>query len=307
MNGALDRRGFLKATVATGVVATNTPLLSLSGGMRSTAAAPHQVETFPWNEATIAELQAAMASGATSAVQLTRDYLERIEAVDWSGPQINSIIEVNPDAVTIAAQLDAERASGQIRGPMHGIPVVLKDCVATDDRMETTAGSYALVGAKVPRDAGVAAKLREAGAILLGKANMSEWNAFRGWPLHGGWSARAGMGLNPYALNHSTGDSSSGSAAAVAANLAAGAVGLETYGSIMMPSSLCGIAGLKPTSGLVSRSGMIPISFTRDVLGPMGRTVADVATMLGAMAGPVRSIRCRCRRRPRAGRLHLVP
>jgi amidase len=161
----------------------------------------------------------------------------------------------------------------------------LKDVIATDDRMQTTAGSLALLGSKVPRDAGVARMLRDAGAILLGKNNMSEWNAFRGWPTLGGWSGRAGMGRNPYALSFSTGDSSSGSAASVAAGLAPGAVGLETYGSIVMPSSLCGVVGLKPTHGLTSRSGTIPISFSRDVLGPIGRTVADVATLLSGLEG----------------------
>ena len=163
---------------------------------------------------------------------------------------------------------------------------MLKDCVATADRMETTAGSLALVGAKVARDAGVAERLRAAGAVLLAKANMSEWNAFRGWPLLGGWSARAGLGRNPYDLTRSTGDSSSGSAAAVAASFAAGAVGLETYGSIVMPSALCGVVGLKPTHGLVSRSGTIGIAHSRDVLGPIARTVADAAALLSGMAGP---------------------
>ena len=199
---------------------------------------------------------------------------------------MNSIIEVNPDAEAIATALDRERADGHVRGPLHGIPIVLKDSIATDDRMETTAGSLALVGSKVPRDAGVVSKLRDAGAVVLGKANMSEWNAFRGFPTHGGWSGRAGMGRNPYALSFSTGDSSSGSAAAVAANFAAGAVGLETYGSIVMPSSLCSVVGLRPTMGLISRSGTIPISATRDTTGPMARTVADLAVLLGAMAGP---------------------
>jgi amidase len=226
-----------------------------------------------------------MESGELSALSLTRNYIERIERLDWAGPRVNSILEINPDAEAIARALDRERREGRIRGPLHGIPIVLKDCIATADRMETTAGSLALVGAKAPRDAGVARMLRDAGAVLLGKANMSEWNAFRGWPLHGGWSARAGMGINPYALQFSTGDSSSGSAAAVAANFATGAVGLETYGSIVMPSSLCGIVGLKPTQGLVTRAGTIPISFTRDSIGPMARTVADVAALLGAMVG----------------------
>jgi amidase len=226
-----------------------------------------------------------MASGETTAVGLVRDHVARIEALDSSGPQVNAIIEVNPDAESIAAALDRERAEGHVRGPLHGIPIVLKDCFATADRMETTAGSLALVGSRYPRDAGVVAFLRQAGAVILGKANMSEWNAYRGWPLHGGWSGRAGIGLNPYALNFSTGDSSSGSAAAVAASFAAGAIGLETYGSIVMPSALCGVVGLKPTTTLVSRSGSIPISFTRDAIGPIGRSVADVAAMLGGMVG----------------------
>jgi amidase len=234
----------------------------------------------------MADLQTAMGAGEATAVSITRDHIDRIERMDWGGPQVNSIIEVNPDAEQIAAQLDLERAGGSLRGPLHGVPVVLKDCIATADRMETTAGSLALVGSKVPRDAGVVTRLREAGAVILGKANMSEFNAFRGWPLHGGWSARAGMGLNPYALNYSTGDSSSGSAAAVAASFTSGAIGLETYGSIVMPSSLCGVVGLFPTRGLISRSGTIPISFSRDATGPIARTVADVAAVLNALVGP---------------------
>jgi amidase len=241
---------------------------------------------FPWREASIADMQLAMETGATTAVELVRDHLDRIERLDWDGPRLNSVIEVNPDAESIAASLDRERAQGHVRGPLHGIPIMLKDCIGTADRMQTTAGSLALVGSTVTRDAGLVTRLRDAGAILLGKNNMSEWNAFRGWPLHGGWSARAGIGLNPYGLGFSTGDSSSGSAAAVAASFTAGAIGLETYGSIVMPASLCGIVGLKPTLGLTSRSGTIPISFSRDVLGPMARTVTDVATILSAVVGP---------------------
>ena len=286
----LDRRSFLKYSAAAGVatgaatlgVACTTP--SATSPKRTAAAGPAH-DSFRWSEATFADLGSAMERGEVTAVTLVRDYIGRIEALDWDGPRVNSIIEVNPDAEAIARHLDRERAEGHVRGPLHGIPIVLKDCIATDDRMETTAGSLALLGSGVPRDAGVAAFLREAGAILLGKANMSEWNAFRGWPLHGGWSGRAGIGLNPYALDFSTGDSSSGSAAATSASFAAGAIGLETYGSIVMPSALCGIVGLKPTSGLSSRSGTIGISFTRDVIGPMGRTVADVATLLGGIVG----------------------
>lgn len=292
MTERLDRRTFLKYSAAAGAAASVTTALGVActspastepGSAASSTAAAN--DAFPWHEATMADLRSAMETGETTALALTRDYLARIEAMDWNGPMLNSVIEVNPDAEAIAEGLDRERAEGRIRGPLHGIPILLKDCIATYDRMQNTAGSLALVGAKAPRDAGVARTLREAGAILLGKANMSEWNAFRGWPLHGGWSARAGMGLNPYALNHSTGDSSSGSAASVSANLAAGAIGLETYGSITMPASLCGIVGLKPTVGLTSRSGTIGISFTRDVIGPMARTVEDVATVLTGMVG----------------------
>jgi amidase len=292
MRGRLDRRTFLKYSAAAGAAASATTLLGACTTAATSSgpdAAPSSTVAadgaFRWHEATIAGMQDAMASGEATALDIVRDHIGRVEALDWAGPMLNSVIELNPDAESIAADLDRERAEGHVRGPLHGIPIMLKDAVATDDRMQTTAGSLALVGAKVPRDAGLVARLRDAGVILLGKNNMSEWNAFRGWPLHGGWSARAGMGLNPYWLNTSTGDSSSGSAAAVSAGLCAGAVGLETYGSIVMPASLCGIVGLKPTVGLVRRSGTIGISITRDVLGPMARTVADVAALLGGMAG----------------------
>lgn len=286
MSTHIDRRTFLKYSAAVGASASAATMLgvtSIEAASRTHVRAA--ANDFRWTEATIAQMQSAMSSGEATALSITRDHLARIEAMDWAGPRVNSIIEVNPDAETIAAALDRERADGHVRGPLHGIPVVLKDAVATADRMETTAGSFALVGSVVPRDAGVVTRLRGAGAILLGKANMSEWNAFRGWPTRGGWSARAGVGRNPYALSFSTGDSSSGSAAAVAASFAAGAVGLETYGSIVMPSSLCGVVGLKPTSGLVSRSGTIPISFTRDVIGPIARTVTDLAMLLSGMVG----------------------
>jgi amidase len=226
-----------------------------------------------------------MASGALTALELTRAYLERIAAFDHDGPRLNAILETNPDAEAVAAALDGERAAGHVRGPLHGIPIVLKDNVATDDRMQTTAGSLALVGSKVPRDAGIARTLREAGAVLLAKSNMSEWTGFRGWPLRSGWSGRAGQGHNPYALGYTPGTSSSGSAAAVSANLTVGGIGTETYGSIVMPSALCGVVGLKPTLGLTSRSGVIPIAFSRDVTGPICRTVADAATVLGGLVG----------------------
>ncbi len=286
MTAVIGRRRFLQYSAAVGAAASAVG----TTGIACTVDPPVEVATTSdddrWNEATIDELQRAMERGETTASQLVDDSLHRIERLDWSGPRLNSIIEVNPEAEDIARTLDWERAEGHVRGPLHGIPILLKDCIATADRMQTTAGSLALVGSTVPRDAGVVTKLRDAGAIVLGKANMSEWNAFRGWPTRGGWSARAGIGLNPYALPYSTGDSSSGSAAAVAANLAVGSVGLETYGSIVMPASLCGVVGLRPTMGLISRSGTVPISTVRDTTGPIARTVADLAIMLGAMAGP---------------------
>ena len=287
MRARLDRRTFLRYSASVGVAASVAQLAAActTEAVGEVPAGTPSAGPFRWLEASIADMQAAMTAGETTAVQLVRDHIDRIERLDWNGPRVNSVIETNPDAESIAADLDRERAEGHVRGPLHGIPIMVKDAVATKDRMQTTAGSLALLGSIVPRDAGVVVKLREAGAIVLGKNNMSEWNAFRGWPLHGGWSARAGMGLNPYALGFSTGDSSSGSAAAVAASFAAGAIGLETYGSIVMPSSLCGIVGLKPTLGLIGRSGSIGISFSRDVLGPMARTVSDVASILSAIVG----------------------
>jgi amidase len=284
MSSPVTRRRFLQTSAAIGATAAASRAagLGLPAAGAATSAAP---DPFPWSEATIAEMRVAMELGASTARRITLDHLERIERLDWAGPRVNSVIQVNPDAEAIAAALDQERADGHVRGPLHGIPILLKDAIATDDRMQTTAGSLALMGSRVPRDAGLVTKLRDAGAVLLGKANMSEWNAFRGWPLHGGWSARAGTGRNPYDLSRSTGDSSSGSAAAVAASFAGASIGLETYGSIVMPSSLCGVVGLKPTHGLVSRSGSIGIAHSRDVLGPIGRSVADVATVLSAIAG----------------------
>jgi amidase len=280
----VSRRTFMKGTVVTAAA------VAAAGGLPSSSAqtaAPATDPTmgFRWAEATMADMQAAMGTGELTARRLVRDYIERIEAIDWSGIRLNSIIELNPDAEAVARDLDRERTAGHIRGPLHGIPVVLKDCVATADRMQTTAGSLALLGARYPRDAGIVRTLRQAGAVLLGKTNMSEFNGYFGWPNRGGWSARAGIGLNPYAIDSTTGVSSSGSAAALAANLTAGAVGLETYGSIVVPAALSGVVGLKPTLGLTSRSGTIGISFSRDVVGPMGRTVSDVATLLGGMVG----------------------
>jgi amidase len=236
-------------------------------------------------EASVAQLQEAMAAGRITSRALTAKYLARIKAVDKAGPRINSVIEVNPDALAIAAALDKERKERGPRGPLHGIPVLIKDNIATADRMQTTAGSLALVGVKPPRDAFVVEKLRAAGAVILGKTNLSEWANIRSSRSTSGWSARGGLTKNPYALDRNTSGSSSGSAAATATSLAAGAIGTETDGSIVSPASVNGLVGIKPTLGLLSRAGIIPIAHSQDTPGPMTRTVADGAALLTAMAG----------------------
>jgi amidase len=236
-------------------------------------------------EATVASLQAEMTAGRLSARRLVEQYLERIAALDRSGPTLRSIIEVNPDALEIAEALDRERAASGPRGPLHGIPIVLKDNIATADKMGTTAGSLALTGVSVTQDAFVAARLRAAGAILLGKANMSEWANFRSTHSSSGWSARGGQAVNPYSLDRSPCGSSSGSATAVAANLVAVSLGTETDGSILCPASVNGAVGIKPTVGLTSRAGVIPITHSQDTVGPFARTIADAAAVLTAIAG----------------------
>jgi amidase len=236
-------------------------------------------------EASIADLQKAMQAGRLTSKQLTQQYLDRIKAVDKAGPRLNSVIELNPDALKDAEALDRERKSKGARGPMHGIPVLLKDNIATAGKMQTTAGSLALAGVRSPRDAFVVARLREAGAVILGKANLSEWANFRSTRSTSGWSSRGGLTRNPYALDRNTSGSSSGSAVAVAASLAAVAVGTETDGSIVSPSSANNGVGIKPTLGLVSRTGIVPLAPSQDTAGPMARTVADAAALLTAMAG----------------------
>jgi amidase len=236
-------------------------------------------------EQTIADLQSAMEAGQRTSRQLVEAYIERIQALDSSGPTLRSVIEVNPDALAIADALDRERAERGPRGPLHGIPILLKDNLDTADKMQTTAGSLALVGVARPRDAFVVERLRMAGAVLLGKTNMSEWANFRSTHSSSGWSARGGQALNPYALDRTPCGSSSGSASAIAANLAAASVGTETDGSILCPSSINGVVGIKPTVGRTSRRGVIPISHSQDTVGPFGRTVADAAILLGALAG----------------------
>jgi amidase len=239
----------------------------------------------PLEEASAADLARALAEGRASAAGLVTAYLERIEKLDRSGPTLRSVIELNPEAMAIAEALDRERRDGRVRGPLHGLPVLVKDNIASGDRMETSAGSPALVGAGAPRDAFVVQRLREAGAVLLGKTNLSEWANIRGKHSISGWSTRGGQTRNPYALDRSPSGSSSGSGAAMAASLAALAVGTETDGSITSPASCNGLVGVKPTVGLLSRDGIVPISFTQDTAGPMCRTVADAALLLAAMAG----------------------
>lgn len=236
-------------------------------------------------EYTIASLQEQMRAGALTSRELVRAYLERIELIDRSGPCLNAVIEINPEALEIAAALDAERDQGKLRGPLHGIPVIIKDNIDTADRMTTTAGSLALEGSIAAQDSGVAARLRAAGAVILAKANLSEWANFRSTHSVSGWSSRGGQTRNPYALDRSPCGSSSGSAVAVAANLCAVAVGTETDGSVICPSHINGIVGIKPTLGLISRAGIIPIAHSQDTAGPMGRTVADAAALLGALTG----------------------
>ncbi len=265
-------------------------LAGLAGpGLKPGASEPvtrvFQVPPFELEEATLAELQRKMASGELSSQRLVEAYLARIAALDRQGPELRSVIETNPEALAVAATLDAERKAKGPRGPLHGIPVLVKDNVDTADRMTTTAGSLALEGSVAPQDAHVARRLREAGAVLLGKANLSEWANFRSTRSVSGWSARGGQCRNPYALDRNPCGSSSGSGAAVSANLAALAIGTETDGSIVCPSTTCGVVGIKPTVGLVSRAGIIPISKSQDTAGPMARTVADAAALLSAIAG----------------------
>jgi amidase len=236
-------------------------------------------------EWTISELQEKMESGELTARQVAELYFQRISAVDKEGPYINSIMELNPDALEIADSLDKERKAGKIRGALHGIPVLLKDNIDTHDRMQTTTGSLALEGNIAAKDAFIVKELRKAGALILGKTNLSEWANFRGKRSVSGWSSRGGLTRNPYALDRSACGSSSGSGAAIAANLAMVAVGTETDGSIICPAQTNGIVGIKPTLGLLSRSGIIPIAHSQDTPGPMARTVADAAILLGAMTG----------------------
>ncbi|HEX3102998.1 MAG TPA: amidase [Terriglobales bacterium] len=267
--------------------ATIVPGLSTRRAIAASKAAP--ASAFEFDEVTITDLQRRMTAGEVSAHSLTKAYLSRIQEIDSrstkSSPGLNAVIEVNPDALAIAGDLDKERKSKGPRGPMHGIPVLIKDNIDTADHMQTTAGSLALVGSKPTQDSGVARKLREAGAVILGKTNLSEWANIRSSHSTSGWSGRGGQTHNPYALDRNPCGSSSGTGAGVSANLCTVGVGTETDGSIVCPSSANGIVGIKPTLGLISRAGIIPISHSQDTSGPMARTVRDAAILLGALAG----------------------
>jgi len=240
---------------------------------------------FELEEATVGDLQSRMKEGRLTARAITQQYLDRIAAIDKRGPALNTVIELNPDALAIAAALDAERKSKGPRGPLHGIPILIKDNIDTADKMTTTAGSLALAGSVAARDSMVAERLRAAGAVLLGKTNLSEWANFRSSHSTSGWSGRGGLTRNPYALDRNACGSSSGSGAAVSANLCALAVGTETDGSIVCPASTNGVVGIKPTLGLIPATGIIPIAHSQDTAGPMARTVGDAAILLGALTG----------------------
>ena len=281
-----SRRLFLQTALTSSAAATFYPALSSAREIVSSPAAPPaDVKPFELDEITISELQDGMKSGRFTARSLVEKYRARIDEIDKRGPAVNAIIELNPDALAIADALDQERKAKSPRGPLHGIPVLIKDNIATADRMMTTAGSLALVGSKPPKDSFVAQKLRAAGAVILGKTNLSEWANIRSSHSVSGWSGRGGLTKNPYALDRNPCGSSSGTGAGISANLAAAGIGTETDGSIVCPSSSNGLAGIKPTVGLVSRSGIIPISHSQDGAGPMCRTLRDAAILLGALTG----------------------
>lgn len=280
----MQRRNFLKHTSVAGLVFS--PFLNASSNIAAEKnVSANNTDNFELGEATIDTLQQAMQSGKNTSKKITELYLKRIEAIDKNGPALNAVIEINPDALKIAADMDAERKAGKVRGPMHGIPVLIKDNINTADKMMTTAGALALQGNYAVKDAFIVQQLRASGAVLLGKTNLSEWANFRSTHASSGWSSRGGQTRCPYILERSPSGSSSGSGAAVAANLCAVAIGTETDGSIVSPSSVNGLVGIKPTVGLLSRSGIIPISATQDTAGPMARTVKDAAILLGALAG----------------------
>ena len=279
----MKRRDFLRLAIVGGVASVSFPRVASAYPINFSGS--RRVKPFALDEATIPQLREWMTNGKYSATALVKKYLGRIAEIDRHGPALHAVIELNPEALAIAAELDRERKAKGPRGPMHGIPVFIKDNIDTHDRMTTTAGSLALKDSIPPRDSFVAAQLRAAGAVILGKTNLSEWANFRGSLSTSGWSGRGGQTHNPYVLDRNPSGSSSGSAVAVSANLCAVAVGTETDGSILSPSSYNGIVGIKPTLGLISRSGIIPIAHSQDTAGPMARTVTDAAILLGALAG----------------------
>jgi amidase len=287
----MDRRNFVRLSAVAGgsLALRGKPLaaevITSEEQKALTATNRFRIAPFALEETTLADLQAGMTAGRMTAHSITQQYLDRIHALDRAGPTLRSVIEINPDALSIAAALDRERKAGKVRGPLHGIPILVKDNIGTADRMTTTAGSYALAGSIPSEDATIAAKLRAAGAILLGKTNLSEWANFRSTHSSSGWSGRGGQARNPYILDRNPCGSSSGSGAAVSANFSALAVGTETDGSIVCPSSANGVVGIKPTIGLVSRAGIVPIAHSQDTAGPMTRTVRDAAILLSVLAG----------------------
>ena len=280
-----SRRSFLKKSMVGGIAALSLPALTF--GEKSSASFLHNFDIQPseLDEITIGDLTDGIKSGKYTISSVTEKYISRIKSIDKDGPAINSVIELNPDALKIAEELDKELKEKGPRSPLHGIPVLIKDNIDTADRMQTTAGSLALVGSKPLKDSFVSQQLRSAGALILGKTNLSEWANIRSTHSTSGWSGRGGLTKNPYALDRNTSGSSSGSGAAVASNLCTIAIGTETDGSVVSPSSINGVVGIKPTVGLVSRSGIIPISHSQDTAGPMARTVRDAAILLGVMAG----------------------
>jgi amidase len=277
----LSRRAFAEL----GALAITAAALPRAQRTIASTLLPPDPTKFALQEMSIAQLQEGMQSGSLTSHGITKAYLQRIAALDRKGPTLRAILETNPDAIHIADQLDAERRDGRVRGPLHGIPIIIKDNIDTHDRMQTTAGSLALEGNLAEQDAFVVQRLRQAGCVLLAKANLSEWANFRSTRSSSGWSGRGRQCRNPYVLDRSPSGSSSGSAVAVAANLCAAAIGTETDGSVISPANANGIVGMKPTVGLVSRTGIIPIAHSQDTAGPMGRTVADVAALLTVMAG----------------------
>jgi len=279
----MKRREFVERT-AVGVAAVALSGMARPGDAEVFELAPGQ-QAFELAEMTVAQLQEGMRNGRLTARRITQAYLSRIQAMDRQGPTLRAVLETNPDALQIADQLDAERRQGRVRGPLHGIPVIVKDNIDTHDQMQTTAGSLALEGNFAERDAFLVERLRAAGAIILAKANLSEWANFRSTRSSSGWSGRGRQCKNPYVLDRNPSGSSSGSAVAVSASYCAVAVGTETDGSIISPSNACGIVGIKPTVGLVSRAGVIPIAHSQDTAGPMCRTVADAAALLSGMTG----------------------